>query len=99
MEYTFDPERIKIRDAREYRALNGTTVWASIDTIGSKGPNGLTEDEVLGLAFIIRKQNVPNPESFTLADMDDWDLGQCIELIGALGSSLARPQTGSETSS
>ena len=96
-EYTFDPNAIRVKDARDYRKLTGATVWASMEAVAARGASDITEDEVLGLAFLVRKQN--ESEAFTIDDMDDWTIGQCVELLNALSDAMSRPQTGSPTSS
>jgi|LSQX01.2.fsa_nt_gb hypothetical protein len=99
-QYTFDPKAIRIKDAREYRLLNGSTVWESMGVVQEKGPLAITEDEVVGLAYLIRKQNEEDPDAFSLKDMESWTLGDCLDLVQKLQEALLdRPQKGSETSS
>ncbi len=99
--YKFDPQAIRVKDAREYRKLTGVPFWTSMQMLKNRGIEAVTEDEILGIAYLVRKQGSEDPDSFTMAEMDNWSFGQCMELMAALKSALddENPSEGSPTSS
>ncbi len=94
-EMQFDPLGMKVDELREFRKLTGKSVFAVLESLkDSSGFGDLTEDEMVGLCYLIKCQG---PEPFFLEDAGKLTLREIMDITEAFSDALENPTPGTSS--